>query len=419
MGFVSGLFSGGQGSAFQAQGPTASQLQTAQDLSGQALGTQQGFVNQLAGQTSGAVAAQQQLQAQLQQQAQGQGPNPAAAALAQQTAANTQTGAALAAGQRGASQNAGLIARQVGQQTAATQQAGVGQAATLEAQQQLAAQGQLQNLAASQIGQVGSAEGQQTGSVLSNQGQLLNAQGAQQSANAGIANTNAKGQQQIAGGVAGGLGSALFGASGGMVPSYDAGGAVAPAGSGPSVPSSWSGRFLAGLTNPGGTNTPQQKATPVVGDSTTLSQGSSKAASGAMGTLQKIFGGITGGGGISATPDASAAGAGATDLATDVAMVGYKGGEVKAMLSPGEKYIPPQKVAAVAKGKESLDKAGKTVPGKPKIKGDSLKNDIVPATLKAGGVVIPNHIMQAKDPGEKARKFVEAILAKQSLKRAA
>lgn len=87
---------------------------------------------------------QQGLANQLQNQANGQGPNPAQAALNQATGQNVSNQAALMAGQRGASANPGLIARQAAQQGAAIQQNAVGQSATLQAQQQLAAQQQLQ-----------------------------------------------------------------------------------------------------------------------------------------------------------------------------------------------------------------------------------------------------------------------------------
>lgn len=69
----------------------------------------------------------------------GQGPNPALAALANATGANVQNQAALMAGQRGASANAGLMARQAAMQGANIQQQAIGQAAELQAQQQLAA----------------------------------------------------------------------------------------------------------------------------------------------------------------------------------------------------------------------------------------------------------------------------------------
>jgi len=74
-----------------------------------------------------------------------------------------------------------------------------------------------------------------------------------------------------------------------------------------------------------------------------------------------------------------------------------KGGKVPAMVSPGERYLPPKEVEKVAKGEKSPLKAGEKIPGKAKVKGDSLKNDTIPETLEEGGVVIPRHIMNKKN----------------------
>ena len=109
-------------------------------------------------------------------------------------------------------------------------------------------------------------------------------------------------------------------------------------------------------------------------------------------------------------------------LATSESIGAYKlpfaeGGKVDAMLSPGEKYLKPEEVKPVAKGEKNIKEAGKSIPGQAKVKGDSLKNDVVPAKLEEGGVVIPRSVMQSKDPAEQARKFVAAIVAKQQLKR--
>lgn len=93
-----------------------------------------------------------------------------------------------------------------------------------------------------------------------------------------------------------------------------------------------------------------------------------------------------------------------------------KGGYVPAMVSPGERYLPPSEVEAVAKGKDPL-KAGEKIPGKAKTKGDNYANDVVPKTLEAGGIVLPKSVMESKHPHWAAHKFVSAILAKQGLKK--
>lgn len=110
-----------------------------------------------------------------------------------------------------------------------------------------------------------------------------------------------------------------------------------------------------------------------------------------------------------------------SDVLQDVMSHLAKGGrimKIPAMVSPGEKYLKPEQAKKVAQGKAS-PMSGRTIPGKAKVKGDSLKNDIVPAKLEEGGVVIPRSVMQSKDPAKQAAKFVQAVLAKQSMKRRA
>lgn len=77
----------------------------------------------------------------------------------------------------------------------------------------------------------------------------------------------------------------------------------------------------------------------------------------------------------------------------------YGGGQVNAMVSPGEGYVKPQAAQAVAQGDKDINSVMQEIPGKAKVKGDSPANDTVPKKLDAGGVVIPRTIM---DKGEKA-----------------
>lgn len=89
-----------------------------------------------------------------------------------------------------------------------------------------------------------------------------------------------------------------------------------------------------------------------------------------------------------------------------------KGGEAKApkpvpaMVSPGEAYISPDKLREAVATKQNPLKKAEIIPGKPKVKGDSIKNDVVPKTLEEGGVVIPNSVMQSANPMREAIKFV-------------
>lgn len=95
----------------------------------------------------------------------------------------------------------------------------------------------------------------------------------------------------------------------------------------------------------------------------------------------------------------------------------HKGGHVvPAMVSPGEVYLPPKKAEEVAaKGKNPIAE-GERIPGKAKVRGDSLKNDTVHKNLEAGGIVIPKSIMESDDAAKKAHAFVQAIVAKRGKK---
>lgn len=171
-------------------GTDATQLGTAYTGVQGALG-QQGAVTGILnnGLRSGATA-QQNLAQMYFNQANGAGPNPAQAELNQATGQNIAQQAALVAGTRGGATNAGLIARENAQQGAATQQSAVGQAATLNAQQQLAAESNLQNLSANQI-----AQGTSATQGLNNAQQ--NEQGILQGANTSLNNANVSQQSNI------------------------------------------------------------------------------------------------------------------------------------------------------------------------------------------------------------------------------
>ncbi len=89
-----------------------------------------------------------------------------------------------------------------------------------------------------------------------------------------------------------------------------------------------------------------------------------------------------------------------------------QGNKVSAMVSKGETYLDPRDVNKVKAGADPL-KVGEKIPGKPKFKGNNYANDVVPKTLESGGLVIPNSVMQSKDPHKSAAAFVAAHLAKQ------
>lgn len=220
MAFVGSLFSKKNGAGFQAQGTPL--LNTASEQQ----------ANELYNQGQKGIEFQRNFMGALQQQANGGGPNPALAQLAQSTGNNIAGTAALMAGQRGASANPGLLARQIGMQGGNLQQQAAGQAATLQAQQQLAAQ----NALGSAIGGYNQTVQGMQGNVLGAAGNLNSARVGMQSninnANAGIAGENAKTQGGMLNGL-GGLGAAMLLNQGGAVPDpYNCGGMVAK-GSGP------------------------------------------------------------------------------------------------------------------------------------------------------------------------------------------
>lgn len=401
---IGGLGSATQGiaGAFTAQNPYQAKLAPIQQLDYSQLINQAGQQAGAGyGQTQGNLANEQALEQQLMAEGQGQGPNPAQAALANNTGTNVANQAALMANQRGGTANAGLLARQAAQQGAATQQQAVGQSAALQAQQQLAAQqgaaavqGQIgnqitnQQAASNQLLGIGAgATNTQNANLISNYGQAqgINAQAAQQNANA---------VNQTTSGLLGGVSSlaALF-AKGGEVsaapaiPHYAEGGPV-----------SFAGQYLNGSPNAMGEfaevgNSVGQTAhaeVPTLAEAAKTGESLSKGISG----IGKSVAGMAKGGEVFTVPGAAS------------------GGKVPAKLSPKEKVLPPDKVNSPVPLKEA-----KEVPGKAKVAGDSLKNDHVSAMLPPGSIVLPRSVTQAADAPRRAMAFVQAIQAKQGLKR--
>lgn len=409
-------------------GTNVNQINTAYTGAQGGINQQQAFANQLQAQGAQGMGTQQALTGELQGVINGTGPNAAQAELNQNTGQNIAQTAALMAGQRGAGANTGLLARQAGQQGAATQQNAVGQAATLQAQQQIAAQQQLQNLAATQVGQqAGAIQG--VNSTQQNEQNIL--QGANTAANnanvamqSNINNVNsnvAAENQQQAGNVVSGIGNMLSNipvigslfAEGGEVHPMASGGPIAaiPLPSPPQEVGPWlnstpdtSGPASVGnasapvnIGNPFGnmdTGNNQEPGNPAPNGG--IFEGATK--EGAAGGAAAAVPFLASGGNVCKGPHAS-------HVANFLAQ-GGPSGKVPAMLSPGEHYLNPEEVSMVQHGADPL-KIGTRVPGSPKVKGakDSYKNDTVPADLEEGGVVLPRHITLKKDPN-KARLFV-------------
>lgn len=477
MGFVSGLLgtAGGAGGSGFAAPRSANilnpvnigQAGTAYGQTQQALSQQQAFLNALNAQNG--LSNQTAVFNQLQNIASGQGPNPAIAQLNQATAANTANQAALMAGQRGAGQNVGLIARQAAQQGAANQQQAAGQAATLQAQQSLQALNQLQGLSTQQVAQQQQQTNQVSNAYQQEQQNILNAIAQQNNANVGmqsninqgnaaLAGQNMTGQQNLLGNVVGGAGAALSSifaeggevkdskkyAQGDMV-SYDpnnqdkvdyssgqvtpataaAVAPVKPASTNPNAPQSSFGKFMKGMSSAPTTNTPAaQPPTGLARAGQTIGQGIGNLIASAFGPgspQEQSKSQVP-------TEDQYAAFYGApgtrdkngnpTEEATYQMMTApqpqmAKGGKVPALVSPGEKYLTPKDVKKVEKGMNPMA-VGETIPGKPKVKGavNSYANDTVHRNLDEGGIVLPRSVTQAKDPAKEAHKFVSSLMAK-------
>lgn len=342
----------------------------------QGLQQQQNFLNAI--QAQNGLANQSSVYNQMQGVANGTGPNPAQAQLAQATGANTANQAALMASQRGAGANSGMLARQAAMVGAGNQQQAAGQAATLQAQQSLNALGQMGGLATNQANQQANATNAYTNASLGSQGNVLGGIAAQNNANVGLttnantnrtslANTNAAQQGNMFGNVLGAVGSVFAMAEGGEV---NQGTTQLQQSQGPANggPSSSIGKFFAG------------DSAPIAAQAGVSTQPAEK-----KGLLSGLF---------------------------------AKGGQVPALVSPGEKVLTPKDVSKVSKGASPMA-IGKEVPGKAKVGGakNDYANDTVPASLPAGGIVLPRSVTQAKDAPEKARAFVAAILKKQAHKK--
>lgn len=324
-------------------------------------------------------------------------PSAAQSALATQTGNNVNNTAALIAGARGANSNPGLVARQAAIAGAGSQQSAIGQAATLQAQEDVAKK----NLATALYGQIGNQSNGLlsvgTGSNNAQNSNLVSNYNMAQGINAQVSAQNAaadnKSTSNIIGGITGGGGSALSSI-------FYKGGKVKNPGSNPktdmvpakdrfTIPSHIKG--MASIYHPdmfadGGEIDQMQPADVDAFVPQDSSQG-----------FGESSGGEKKGGGIGAL----------------LALLN-KGGTVKAMVSPGEQYLDPTDVKKVVKDGANPLSVGERIPGKPKVKGDSLKNDVVPKRLKSGGVVIPNHIMQSDDPAEGAKQFILALQNQQS-----
>lgn len=456
-----GALMGGGTNNFQAQGANlqagtnAGQLNQAYNQTQGGLGQQQNFVNALQGQNG--IANQNANYNQLGQIASGQGPNPAQAMLNQTTGQNVANQAALMAGQRGSGANAGLIARQAAQQGANTQQQAAGQAATNQANQSLNAINAQTGIAQNQVNQLGQGVTGYNTAAQNEQNILQQANNAYNTANVNMMSNmnnvnsataagNAANKQGILGNVMGAV-SSIF-AEGGEVEADvgksdynkvedDSNSSSSPPAASTSPPSS-GGKSGGGLGSIIGTvaalladggpvqanvSGPQSKFGKVLNQATS-SNGAAQLQSPyaanykAGAQVGQGLGNLIGKGVKSLTGgdnDSNDVVQGPADAAQSYdpnRLQAAQGGKVPALVSPGEQCLTPEDVKKVTKeGKNPLT-VGERIPGKPKHPGNDYRNDIVKKNLDEGGIVIPNEVMQSKNPHWEAMKFIKATMAK-------
>lgn len=428
-----------KGTAFQPASANIVQPSTADQANAQYGNAQTGLQGQQAllaalAQQNG-LKNQSNVYNQLQNVASGQGPNPAQAMLANATGQNVANQASLMAGQRGVGANTGLLARQAAQQGANIQQQAAGQGAALQANQSLNALGQMGGMATNQANQQANATNAYTNAAQGEQGQILGSINAQNNANiANQSNLNSingqmaqgaqTGQFGLLGGASNALGAAMpmIGSGLGGIVNYARDLFNGTTAGGIGAAASGAGTAMAGgaadaapllaLAAQGG-KVPNYDEGGTIPNNTTPLQQSTGATSGPMSALGKF---LTGTG---TSPDSSTPLQDSSNYKSAYNILGSsqspqkmaKGGAVQALVSPGEQYIPPEDIPKVKAGANPLE-VGERIPGKPKHKGNDYRNDTVAKTLKSGGLVLPNSVMQAKHPQWEAHKFVAAHLAK-------
>lgn len=388
---------------FQAQGSNVTSGTNAGELGNAASGAnigisqQRALANTLTPQAQQAATAQTGLSYALANESLGQGPNPAQAAYNQ----NIQNIAKQQAGAIGSTKgiSPALQAQLISQEGSSAMQNAAGQSATTAAQQQIAAQNSLQNLSANQIAQSqGAVQGlnnaqQNEQNILQGANTAFNNTLVAQTSNQNNVNSNtALANQQQANNILGGIGSALSSipivgslfAKGGdvkKIAGYADGGVIAPS---TSAPQSYAGQWLNSSVNTSG---PQTEAT--------------RPANIAQVDLSKAFGEKGNKSLNPSVPDNS-------DLETsgyagaDIGGFGSTGATGAADLGGGDIATMLAASGGPVKAKNTKQKAV--------VKGDSLKNDKIPAMLSAGEFVIDKDTMQDKGPvGQMARTLAEHI----------
>jgi hypothetical protein len=356
-----------------------------------------------AGPNGANAAGQNALIGQLQTAANGGGPNPALEQLRETTNANAARTAGAIASQRGI--NPALAARMAMDAGANANQTAAGQAATLAAQQQIAARSQLAQALQAQAGLnlsgltgTGNLQnGQNTGIIQNSLGtQGLNQATAAQNANlklgaqqinAGVAAQNANTGAGLLGGIMQGLGAAVApkAAHGGEITLEDALTKKYAAGGDISIP------YVAIPDYSG----PQYSR----GEAALLAGGSA---------VGRWVG--------RPVPDSSEAFAFSPDVTAQPigspTVAPWEG--ARPLLTTGVPFAAHGGEFARAVAARGLHdfRVGGPVPGRPMVDSDSERNDVVPAMVSPGEVVLPRSVAQAPDAAQRAAEFVAAIKAR-------
>lgn len=349
-------------------------------------------------------------------QANGQGPNLANLQLQQATNQNNQQAAGQLASQRG--MNPALAQRIISQQQAMNNQNAAGQSGILRAQQQLAAQQGLGNVLGQQATEANQQFGENENAIGAQNQAVASSTNSANQANAQIAQNNTNQNAGIAGGLLNSVGSVLgLGkAKGGEIDSpqkhlerllISIGSKVKPA------HLAFGGGFSGNPSNaidPGLSQGPSSQANNLFGGVPSgLPKDPMAGATSSQGQDSSEFGGSSvGSSGVSSLP-------GVGELLSNpgaLALAAAHGAKIprspNAIVSPGERFVPPHMVHAVESGKAKASKVAAKFPGKAKVDGDNEKNDVIPAALAPGGVVIPR---SKADNDADAREFLLALKA--------
>jgi hypothetical protein len=393
-----------------------------------ALTTQNQF-NAAAPTQIGTVGSQQaQLAQQLGAESAGGGPNPAQLQYQQNAQNVAQQQAALNAQNRAI--NPGLAARQSSNAAVSAQQQAAGTAAAQQAQQQLAAQQEMAGLTGQEQQGALAAQNINAQVAQNNTNAVNNTEGGLFSSIGSIASLFAEGGEVKKMAYGGGAGSIADPGGPNLsnvnsMPDYSSGlmgnSGKSKSGSSASAPSVNGGLGanpfgISGVSNQA--VIPPMSAPPILGSSAGIG---SPAAPPSLNPTYAHGGGVHmhSGGHLGAPMEKHYDDGGPVSAAGKWLNMA-KGGksqkakaDVPAMVSPGEELLDPEQAKAVADGKANPLKIGERVPGKAKVKGDSLKNDTVPKMLKDGGMVIPRSIVKMHP--EKAAEFVRNHLSKKGM----